>query len=146
MEIEIPQSSLSPRRETTRVSSFDSEPREFKRWLAESNGDRLMRLDQPNVLETASETAKVPKSIYGVCQPIKPVFVPLEKDRPFEKDSPSLDQTERELRLIRLLEKQQEWYDAREQARVRAESYLDIIDQHQKQWLNQQPSTPREYS
>lgn len=136
MEIEIPQSSLSPRREAIRVSSFDSEPREFKQWLAESNGDRLMRLDQPYV----SETAKVQKSIYGICQPIKPVFVP------DEKDSPSLNQTEKELRLIRLLEKQQEWYDAREQARVRAESYLDIIDQHQKQWLNQQPSTPRENS
>ncbi len=72
--------------------------------------DRLMRLDQPYV----SETAKVQKSIYGICQPIKPVFVPVEKD------SPSLNQTEKELRLIRLLEKQQEWYDAREQARVRA--------------------------
>ncbi|MCU0710531.1 MAG: hypothetical protein MUC43_00630 [Pirellula sp.] len=119
-----------------RVSSFDTEPREFRQWLVESTGDRRMRIDLP-----ATPISQVqPKSVYGVCQPIKSM------PSCTESQPPGLSEVEKQSRLVRLLEKQQEWYDAREQARVRAEYYLDIIDQHQKQWLNQQPSTPLENS
>lgn len=136
MEVAPLQSESTSRREILRVSSFDLEPTEFRQWLVESTSERRMRIDQP-----ATPISPVqPKSVYGVCQPIKSVYS-CTGSQP-----PGLNEMEKQSRLVRLLEKQQEWYDAREQARVRAEYYLDIIDQHQKQWLNHQPSTPLENS
>ncbi|MFN7877379.1 MAG: hypothetical protein ACK5PB_18815 [Pirellula sp.] len=123
-------------RDCIRVSSFETEPREFKQWLSESTADRRLRVDTP--IEPAPPTLQ--KSTYGVCQPIRTVQLASTSQPSFAHYA------ETNLRLVRLLEKQQEWYDARELARTRAASYLDIIDQHQKQWLNNQPSTQLENS
>jgi hypothetical protein len=136
MEITSLKSDSNSKRELVRVSSFETEPREFKKWLSDSTADRLLRIDIP--LETDPPVQQ--RSMYGICQPIQSVHIPAAPKRPVIADE------EKRLRVVRLLEKQQEWYDAREFARLRAESYLDIIDQHQKQWLNNQPSTPQENS
>lgn len=136
MEISSLEIESKKRRDCVRVSSFETEPREFKQWLSESTADRRLRIDIP--IEPDSPTLK--KSTYGICQPIRTVQLA-------PTSQPSVANcAEKIQRLVRLLEKQQEWYDARELARTRAASYLDIIDQHQKQWLNNQPSTRLENS
>ena len=131
MEIESLTTHSKSKSEWNRVSSFETEPREFKQWLNDSTADRRLRIDIP----TEAEPPVLQKSVYGICQPIQTVH------RSPESELPVITEAEKQLRVVRLLEKQQEWYDARELARLRAESYLDIIDQQQKQWLNNQPST-----
>lgn len=121
------------------AAAFDAEPREFQRWIghSHSNSDRRYRIDMPLEFDNSLEldnTTEPEYSLYGICQPIRSV--------PALPSTPTVPPTDGEKRdrLVRLLEKQQEWYDARELARLRAEQYLDIIDQHQQQWLNHQPS------
>ena len=136
MEISSLEIESTTKRDCVRVSSFEAEPREFRQWLSESTADRRLRVDIP--IEPDPPTLQ--KSTFGVCQPIRTVQSP-------SASQPSIaHEAEKNLRVVRLLEKQQEWYDARELARTRAASYLDIIDQHQKQWLNNQPSTRLENS
>jgi hypothetical protein len=136
MEITPLKTESKSKREKARVSSFETEPREFTQWLSDSTADRRLRIDIP--IHAGSPECQ--KSVYGFCQPIQTVHCSNESKLPVIADA------ERQLRVVRLLEKQQEWYDARELARLRAESYLDIIDQQQKQWLNNQPSTSLENS
>ena len=136
MEITPLNTESKSKREWTRVSSFETEPREFKQWLSGSSADQRLRIDIP----IDADPPVLPKAVYGICQPIQTVHCPTESKLPVIADA------EKQLRIVRLLEKQQEWYDARELARVSAESYLDLIDQHQKQWLNNQPSTSQENS
>lgn len=136
MEISSPENESITKRDGVRVSSFETEPREFKQWLSESTTDRRLRIDIP--IEPDSLTLR--KSAYGVCQPIR--AVPLVST----SQPPVANCAEKIQRVVRLLERQQEWYDARELARTRAASYLELIDQHQKQWLNNQPSTRLENS
>jgi hypothetical protein len=136
MEISSLENESKTKRDLVRVSSFETEPREFKRWLSESTADRRLRIDTP----VEPDRATLQKSAYGFCQPIRTVHLSTASKRTVA------DCEEKNLRVLRLLEKQQEWYDARELARTRAASYLDIIDQHQKQWLNNQPSTQLENS
>lgn len=140
MEINSLEIESKKKRDCVRVSSFEAEPREFKQWLSESTADRRLRIDIP----IEPEPPTLQKSAYGVCHPIRTVQLA-------SASQPSVatgiaNREENNLRVVRLLEKQQEWYDARELARTRAASYLDIIDQHQKQWLNNQPSTHLENS
>ncbi len=47
-------------------------------------------------------------------------------------------------RLLRLLDHQQAWYDAEQQAVSAAEQFLSLCEHHQQQWLqsNQQTQTP----
>jgi hypothetical protein len=136
MEIESLTTHSKSKSEWNRVSSFETEPREFKQWLNDSTADRRLRIDIP----AEAEPPVLQKSFYGICQPIQTIH------RSPESELPVIADAEKQLRVVRLLEKQQEWYDARELARLRAESYLDIIDQQQKQWLNNQPSTKLENS
>ena len=136
MEIRSLETESTVKRDDGHVSSFETEPREFKQWLRESTADRRLRIDMP----IESDPPVLQKSSYGICQPICTVRLPTASQPTV---APS---QEKILRVVRLLEKQQEWYDTRELARTRAVSYLDIIDQHQKQWLNNQPSTQLENS
>jgi hypothetical protein len=131
--MEVNPRSLEPstQRKKESASAFDAEPWEFQRWISPSHSDRRYRIDIPFELDNTT----APKySLYGICQPIR--SVPAWPSNPTAIPA---DGEKRE-RLVRLLEKQQEWYDARESARLRAQRYLDIIDQHQQQWLNHQPS------
>ncbi|XZE18453.1 hypothetical protein SH449x_003747 [Pirellulaceae bacterium SH449] len=125
--------SASPK-EHRSASAFEAEPREFQQWISDQNSDRRYRIDIPIECDNAS-TAEY--SLYGICRPIRsaPALPIIPTATPSE--------SEKRDRLVRLLERQQEWYDARELARLRAEQYLDIIDQHQQQWLNHQPSNRR---
>ena len=45
-------------------------------------------------------------------------------------------------RLIRLLDRQQAWYDAEQQAAAVAERLLSLCEHHQQQWLPSQPNQP----
>jgi hypothetical protein len=61
-----------------------------------------------------------------------PVGLELLADAEFKRD-----------RLVRLLDRQQAWYDAQEQAARAAEQFLSLCEHHQQQWLlpNQPTST-----
>ena len=45
-------------------------------------------------------------------------------------------------RLFRLLDRQQEWYDAEQQAAAAAEQLLSLCEHHQQQWLPSPPNQP----
>ena len=136
MEIKSLQPDSTSRREPVRVSSFETEPREFRKWLSDSGSERRIRIDIP----VDSNRVQSAKSIYGVCQPIETVGSA-------KRNNPQvIDSSDKQQRLVRLLEKQQEWYDARQVALSRAENYLALIDQHQQLWLNNQLSTKQENS
>ncbi len=59
----------------------------------------------------------------------KPVGLELLADAEFKRE-----------RLVRLLDRQQAWYDARQQAARAAEQLLSLCEHHQQQWL--QPNQP----
>ena len=64
---------------------------------------------------------------------LKPNVLSLELDAEFKRQ-----------RLLRLLDHQQAWYDAGQQAVSAAEQFLSLCEHHQQQWLqsNQQTQTP----
>lgn len=152
MEINSLNLETSTRLERSRVSSFEVEPTEFKRWINNTHSGRQIRIDTPVNRDADGPQDHIspqdaPKSIYGVCQPIKKVLAPRDASPASQTPSAPLMSSEQiTARLCRLLQKQQEWYDVEQAARARAENYLDIIEQYQKQWLSYRPSTSRENS
>jgi hypothetical protein len=56
--------------------------------------------------------------------------VSLQQDAEFQRDQ-----------LLRLLDQQQAWYDAQQQAARAAEQLLSLCEHHQQQWLQPIPQT-----
>ena len=107
-----------------------------------SNGNSLLRFDNAE-LPRPSHLHKQDTQIYAPIEIVltdnsprdnclKPNVLSLELDPEFKRQ-----------RLLRLLDQQQAWYDAGQQAVSAAEQFLSLCEHHQEQWLqsNQQTQT-----
>jgi hypothetical protein len=126
----------------SRASFLDVEPDVFRKWLESTRDEQRRRVDIPIKDEIESTQNDVGKSepeqqpsLFGHCAPLRVV----RKQPSTVGDSESL--IDRQERLIRLMERQQAWYDARVVAANEAAHLLQIIDHHQSQWLTHPSSS-----
>jgi ribosomal protein S8E len=124
-----------------RPSLLDAEPSEFRKWLVSAGNDGRRRIDTPYKEESielspgdAPNDRIAKSSQFGHCSPL--TVLPKTEQENEVRES----RLESHERLIRLMERQQAWYDARSLAESEAAKLLQIIDHHQSQWLTQRNS------
>ena len=126
-----------------RINSFDCDSSAMDSILGlRSNCNSLLRVDKAE-LPRPSHLNKRDTQVYAPIEVVltdnaprdsclKPNVLSLELDPEFKRQ-----------RLLRLLDQQQAWYDAGQQAVSAAEQFLSLCEHHQEQWLqsNQQTQT-----
>ncbi len=114
------------------VSSFECDAAAMEAILGLTTiGDKHIRLDasQPSAAPKTALFATAREHRHPLAQP--PIVLP---------SSESQAEIQRE-RLMRLLEQQQSWYDAHQQAASAAEQLLSLCEHHQQQWLHPNQQT-----
>ncbi len=111
-----------------RSSSFECDSTAMDSILGlRPNGKSLLRVDNAELPRPSHLRERV-SQVYA---PIE-VVLSLELDAEFKRE-----------RLLRLLDRQQAWYDAEQRVALAAEQLLSLCEHHQQQWLlpNQQIQT-----
>ncbi len=113
----------SPSRATARSSSFDCDPSAIDALLGVvSKSGIKLRIDMPEAA-AKQESRETKDSRWG-----PPCYTESRWGPPCHTD-----------RLLRLLDRQQAWYDAQQQAARAAEQLLSLCEHHQQQWLQANP-------
>ncbi len=152
MEV-IAKKHVSPRENRVRSSSFECDALAMDAILGlNAIGEKSFRLDTPQPAVTPKiEAWRSPQAIDWASPKSSTTALPAEVYAPTEivsveslHDPLSLE-TEpamKRSRLLRLLDQQQSWYDAQQQAAFAAEQLLSLCEHHQQQWLHPNQQTP----
>lgn len=134
MEVAAKEKASSSRAATVRSSSFECDSSTMDSLLGVGNNSGLiLRIDMPEARDR-QETRDRQESREGRESRLEqPCYT--ESQRGSAAKGDVLEELKRE-RLLRLLDREQAWYDAHQQAALAAEQLLSLCEHHQQQWLH----------
>lgn len=105
-----------------------------------TNGNSLLRVDSAE-LPRPPHLYKQDTQVYAPIEVVSADNSPRDRCSKPSVLSLDLDPELKRQRLLRLLDQQQAWYDAGQQAVLAAEQFLSLCEHHQQQWLQSNPKT-----
>ncbi len=138
MEVIAKEKTTSSSESTVRSNSFECESSAMDSLLGVANNSQMKRR-----IDTGDSRCRpvchsqiyaplevVQRGKVSQNQDLRTKVISLCKDAEFKRDQ-----------LLRLLDQQQAWYDAQQQAARAAEQILSLCEHHQQQWLQRNPQT-----
>ncbi len=138
MEVIAKEKTTRPGESTVRSNSFECESSAMDSLLGVANNSHMKRrIDTAESLCRPSRQPQIYAPLEVVQrdkvspnQDLRTNFIGLVQDTELKRD-----------RLLRLLDRQQAWYDAQQEAARAAEQLLSLCEHHQQQWLQANPQT-----
>jgi hypothetical protein len=138
MEVIAKEKTTNSRGPTVQSSSFECESTAMDSLLGIRNNSHIKRrIDMPESRHRPACHSQiyaplevVQRDELSLDQVSRTKVISLHQDAEFKRDQ-----------LLRLLDQQQAWYDAQQQAARAAEQLLSLCEHHQQQWLQPNPQS-----